>query len=300
MRVLCLGHATFDTTLPITGYPIENQKYRIEKKIECGGGPAANAAYLLAKWGVDVTFAGAVGNDYYGQQAEQEFKNIGVKTKYLEKVGDTTSSSYILANIENGSRTIVTASSPKVSKLSQSIDEKYEFIMLDGEHFESALEVLENNKDAISILDAGTFKESTLKLGSRVTYLACSKVFAEDFSGKKFEKDNPKQWIELYKILEDYFKTNIIITLEDKGALIKYNNQYLVVSSIPVKAIDSTGAGDIFHGALAYFLINNYSLATAVSLANITGALSVLKIGSRYAMPELDEVLKIGRQYGVL
>ncbi len=300
MRVLCLGHATFDTTLPITGYPVENQKYRVEQKIECGGGPAANAAYLLAKWGIDVSFAGAVGNDYYGQQAEKEFKNIGVKTDYLEKVGDTTSSAYILANLENGSRTIITASSPKISKLSKSIKEKYDFILLDGEHLESALEVLENNKEAVSILDAGTFKEATLKLGSKVTYLACSKVFAEDFTGKKFESDNPNQWIELYKILEDYFKTNIIITLEDKGAIIKYNNQYLVVSSISVKALDSTGAGDIFHGALAYFLINNYALPTAVSLANIAGALSVLKIGSRYAMPELNEVLEIGRKHNVL
>ena len=49
-----------------------------------------------------------------------------------------------------------------------------------------------------------------------------------------------------------------------------------------------------------YFLINNYTLDKAVSLANITGALSVKKIGSRNSMPELDEVLSIGRSHGVL
>ena len=82
--------------------------------------------------------------------------------------------------------------------------------------------------------------------------------------------------------------------------MIKYNNEYLIIPSIKVKALDSTGAGDIFHGALAYFLINNYTLDKAVSLANITGALSVKKIGSRNSMPDLEEVLSIGRSHGVL
>ena len=299
MKVLCLGHATYDTTLPIDKFPEENEKYRTDNKIECGGGPAANAAYLLAKWGIPVSFAGAVGTDVYGKKVEEEFKNIGVDTTYLNYVGDKTSSGYILANLENGSRTIITAATPKISKLKKDINEHFDFILLDGEHLDSALEVLEKNPNAISILDAGTLKESTLNLGSKVTYLACSKVFAENLTKTKFNSDKTN-WIEIHKKLEKQFKTNVIITLEDKGSLIKYNNEYLLIASIPVKALDSTGAGDIFHGALAYFLINNYTLDKAVSLANITGALSVKKIGSRNSMPDLEEVLSIGRSHGVL
>ncbi len=299
MRVLCLGHATYDTTLPIKEYPIENNKYRVENKIECGGGPASNAAYLLAKWNIDTTIAAAIGKDFYGDRVEEEFQKIGVKTTYLEKTSQDTSSAYIIANLENGSRTIITAKTPKISKLNQNITEKFDYILVDGEHLDSAIEVLSNNKDAISILDAGTLKESTLKLGSMVTYLACSKVFAEDFAHEKFKEDR-SNWITIYKKLEKHFKTDVIITLESDGALIKDNNEYIVVSSIKMKALDSTGAGDIFHGALMYFIINKYSLLQAVSLANITGALSVLKIGSRNSMPELSEVLKIGREHGVL
>ncbi len=299
MKVLCLGHATYDTTLPIDKFPKENEKYRTDSKIECGGGPAANASYLLAKWGIPVSFAGAVGNDFYGKKVEEEFKSIGVDTTYLDYVGENTSSGYIIANLENGTRTIITAATPKITKLKKDINEKFDYILLDGEHLDSALEVLEKNPHAISVLDAGTFKESTLCLGSKVTYLACSKVFAEDFTKIKFNQDKTN-WIKIYNKLEEHFKTNIIITLEDKGSLIKYNNEYLTISSIPVKALDSTGAGDIFHGALMYFLINNYTLDKAVSLANITGALSVKKIGSRNSMPELDEVLSIGRSHGVL
>ena len=299
MKILCLGHATYDTTLPVDIYPEENQKYRTEDKIECGGGPASNAAYLLAKWGLDVTFAGAVGNDIYGEKVIEEFKKIGVNTSYIERSGENTSSGYIIANLQNGSRTIITAATPKIIKLKNEINENYDFILLDGEHLESAKEVLEKNPQAVSILDAGTLKESTKELGSKVTYLACSKVFAEDFSEEEFKEDK-SNWIQIYKKLEKYFQTKIIITLEDKGSMIKYNNEYLIIPSIKVKALDSTGAGDIFHGALAYFLINNYTLDKAVSLANITGALSVEKIGSRYAMPELENVIDLGKKYGVL
>ena len=64
------------------------------------------------------------------------------------------------------------------------------------------------------------------------------------------------------------------------------------VPSIKVKAIDSTGAGDIFHGAFAYFISNGYSLIDAIHYASVTGALSAEKIGARYSVPELKEVLE--------
>ena len=86
MKAVCVGHATFDTTLPINGYPKENIKYRIKEKIECGGGPASNAAYLLSKWGINTAFVGIVGDDYYGEKVIEEFKNIGVDTTYIEKM----------------------------------------------------------------------------------------------------------------------------------------------------------------------------------------------------------------------
>ena len=48
MKVLCIGHATYDVVIPIENYPIENTKNRVDNSICCGGGPSANAAYLLA------------------------------------------------------------------------------------------------------------------------------------------------------------------------------------------------------------------------------------------------------------
>ena len=73
MKILCIGHAAYDITVPLTEYPIENTKNRVPERIECGGGPASNAAYLLAKWNMETYFAGIVGNDNYGNIIENEF-----------------------------------------------------------------------------------------------------------------------------------------------------------------------------------------------------------------------------------
>lgn len=301
MKFVCIGHATYDTTLPMTKYPEENKKIRIPKKIECGGGPASNAAYLLAKWGMDTTFVGIVGNDFYGNNVIKEFNSIGVNTEYIEKNSDiATDSSYIISNLDNGTRTILTVKEKTIDELIEPVDIKdADVILVDGEHYKTSKQVLLDNPNAISILDAGRVSDATKELGKMATYLVCSKDFAEDFTNTKIDINNDESLITAYEILKIYFKTNIIITLESNGSFTK-TNDYIIIPSIKVKAIDSTGAGDIFHGAFTYFIANKYNLEKAIRLASITGALSVEKIGSRYAIPELNDVLERNNDVEVL
>lgn len=292
MKAICVGHSTFDTTLPIEEYPIENKKYRIKNHIECGGGPASNGAYLLAKWGLDTTIASIVGNDYYGDKVVEDFKKVHADTSFLEQRENyMTTSSYIIANMSNGSRTILTSKQPPIRKLNKTVDLKADAILIDGEHPETALEVLENNPQAISVLDAGRLTDDTRILGKKVTYVACSKDFAEEFTNQKIDYQDLSNLKDIHQIIEDYYQTNIIITLEDKGAFTKINDNYELIPSIKVKALDSTGAGDIFHGALTFFLANQYSIKEAIRYACITGAISVTRIGSRNSIPTLHEVL---------
>ena len=83
MKIMCLGQSAYDITLPMDHYPVENQKMRLTmKKVECGGGSASNCAYLLAKWGVNTSFSGIIGNDYYGKSIIDDYVNIGVDVKY--------------------------------------------------------------------------------------------------------------------------------------------------------------------------------------------------------------------------
>ena len=294
MKALALGHSTFDITLVTDFYPEENLKYRLGNNISCGGGPASNGGYLMAKWGLDTSIAGVVGNDYYGKLVKEDFKKVGANTKYLELVdGHSTDSSYIIANTSNGSRTILTSRDGMVfDSLNNNPNEKYDIILIDGEHYKSCEYVLKNNMNAISVLDAGRLNDKTRRLGRLVTYLVCSHDFAEEFSGISLEKKDIKKLKKVYEMLRDYFKTNIIITLEASGSFTKINNKYKIIPSIKVKAVDATGAGDIFHGAFAYFISNGYNLEDAIRLSSITGAISVTRIGSRNSIPTLKEVLE--------
>ena len=191
MKVVCVGHSTFDTTLPMKEYPIENIKYRLENHIECGGGPASNGAYLLAKWGMDTTICSVIGDDYYADQVIADFQKIGANTEYLEKMPNhKTTSSYIIANMSNGSRTVLSSKDTPIRKLSKPVLVPADVILIDGEHPETAHEVLDNNPNAISVLDAGRLNDDTKALGKKVTYLVCSKDFAESFSNEKIDTNN--------------------------------------------------------------------------------------------------------------
>lgn len=292
MKVVCIGHSVYDITLPVDKFPEENKKLRVPERIECGGGPASNGAYLLAKWGMDTSIVSVIGNDYYGSKIKEDYINIGINIDNLEiRDNRSTSSSYIIANKETGTRTIITYKEPQIRKLNKEVNIEADVILVDGEHPETAYEVLEKNPNAISVLDAGRVNDDTKFLGKFVTYFVCSKEYAEDFTEKDIDINDIEGLISIHKSLEEYFKTNIIITLEDKGALAKIDNNYEIIPSIKVKALDSTGAGDIFHGAFTYFIANNYPLREALRLANITGAISVTRIGSRNSIPILSEIL---------
>ena len=292
MKIVCIGHSTYDITLPVDKFPEENKKLRVKERIECGGGPASNAACLLAKWGMDTSIVSIIGNDYYGSLIKDDYIKLGINIDNLEvRDNRTTSSSYIIANKETGTRTIITYKEPPIRKLSKEVNIEADVILIDGEHPETALEVLENNPNAISVLDAGRVSDDTKKLGKLVKYCICSKDFAEEFTNKNIDINDKENLINIHKELEEYFNNTVVITLEDKGSFTKIDNEYVIIPSIKVKALDSTGAGDIYHGAFTYFIANNYSLKDALRLSNITGAISVTRIGSRNSIPTLNEVI---------
>lgn len=296
MKAICVGHSTYDTTLPVEQFPKENIKMRIERHIECGGGPASNGAYLLSKWGIETIIASVVGNDYYGQRVKEDFEEIGANTKYLELHDNhDTSSSYIIANMSNGSRTAIISKKNPIRKINQTVEETADVILVDGEHPDTAIEVIKNNPNAISILDAGRLNDDTRTIGKLVTYVICSHDFAEEFTNKTANISNIDQLKEIHSELSNYFQTNVIITLESDGSFTIIDGDYKIIPTIKVKAIDSTGAGDIFHGAFAYFIGMGYSLEDTIKYSSISGALSVTRIGSRYSIPDLEEVLNYDR-----
>ena len=84
MDLLCVGHAAWDISVFVPEYPAENSKSEVRTMIECGGGPAANAAFLLSRWGVSCALAAVVGDDAYGERIVREFTAIGTDLELLQ------------------------------------------------------------------------------------------------------------------------------------------------------------------------------------------------------------------------
>lgn len=285
MKVLCIGHATFDIMITMQDYPKENTKNKISKMIGCGGGQASNAAYLLGKWGVDTAFLGLVGNDTYGKIIKKELESVNVDTKYLEEFGKTTVS-YIIVNSKNGSRTPLTYH-PTVFKMND-IDENInpDIILMDGYEDHIANKLLDKYPNCISVLDAEKNIPEVIELAKRVTYVISSKSFLEKFSNIHIIDD-----VSLEKAIsyaKKYFN-NFIVTLEEKGCA--YNDK--IIPSIKINQVDSTGAGDLFHGAFVYGLTKKWNIDKILKFSNIAGALSVTKLGSRNSVFSKEQVEEI-------
>ena len=84
-----------------------------------------------------------------------------------------------------------------------------------------------------------------------------------------------------------------VITIEDKGALFLDDEYVKVMPTYKMKVKDTTGAGDMFHGAFTYGIANGFSLEDCVKLGNIAGALSTTGIGARNSVPSLKDVMKL-------
>lgn len=298
MKIMCVGHAAYDITFPVDKFPKENTKNRVLEKVENGGGPANTAAYLLGKWGADVSFVGVVGKDLYGKKIKTELDSVGVNTKYLMiNENYQTTSSLIVANKENGSRTILTYRPTGMNLESINLDFIPDIFLFDGQEIEISEQLLTKYPTAISIIDAGRATDEIIELSKKVNYVVCSKEFAESVSKVKIDYNDFKTLEFMYKNLKEIFDGEIIVTLESKGCLYQDNNILKIMSSISVTAIDSTGAGDIFHGAFVYGISTGMKLEQVLKLSNIAAGLSVTKIGSRNSIFTLEEIKELEYEF---
>lgn len=290
MKVLCLGHISYDIIFPLKGFIEENKKIRIKERIECGGGPASNAAYLLGKWGIETYIAGVVGNDLYGNEIKNEFELSNVNTKYLEIRNEyETDNSIIINNQLNGSRTILTYIKEKEKMQELHLDFEPDIILIDGHEFEESKRIITKYSKSIVVLDAGRASKEVVELAKMVNYVVASKDFAEEVTGIKIDYDDQETLKQLYSRLEMMFPGMIVITLEDKGCIYKYNGELGIMDALEVEAIDTTGAGDIFHGAFVYGLSKGYNINVVLTIATIAGSLSVTKVSGR-AVPSKEEM----------
>jgi len=291
ISALCIGHASYDVCMVVQGFPGENSKTETDLLIESGGGPAANAAWLLARWGVSTALAGVVGDDQYGRRAIDELREASVDCGLIQQCGGhLTPLSFIISNRATGSRTIINRKTPGTNlglapeKLA-GLEPK--LLLFDGHEAEASLQALKTFPNAVTVLDAGSLRDGTQRLAGCVRYLVSSERFAVQVTG---EKDVLGNWQAVLRRLRQISDGVLVVTLGEYGLIYDDGQQQGQLPALGVEVKDTTAAGDIFHGAFAFALLEQMPLQQALRFATTAAGLSVQKFGGRTSTPDLFQV----------
>ena len=304
MSIICAGLACFDQFFFIDEALKENFKKYSHSFLDSGGGPAGNAAYLLGLWGEKPYFAGKIGNDNYGDTLTTEFENAKVNKKLIFKPSNfTTVLSSIIVNSSNGSRTIITRKlidadssfKPNLDYFYNCKAVKPKVILIDGHEATISKLLVEAHPLAKVVLDAGKMKQELIDLLPYTSHLVASEEFINEFSGSADWKTDNKLLQDIFTELKSKIRDDgkIYVTLGELGCTYTEDNKIVRLGAFPVKAVDTTGAGDLFHGAFCFGLVRGWSDEDIITFASATSALSIQKQGVRNAIPELKEVFNL-------
>ncbi len=281
--VLCVGHASYDLVFSVDHHPAENEKTVADSFIACGGGPAANAAVMVAKLGLTAAFAGYLGRDVYGELHYQELLTHGVNTQCVIRGASPTPLSTVIVK-PDGHRALINYKGDTKPLTVDAIDFSAiqpKVILFDGhEPFISVPLAEHARKTGIAtVLDAGSVHEGTLALMGLVDYLVCSEKFA-------LQPKGDEQTALTYLAT---FAPFVVITLGERGLIWQHGQQSGTLPAIAINAIDTTGAGDAFHGAFAAGIAAGLDWLTVLRYASVAGSLCCTKMGARLGLPSKEE-----------
>ena len=289
LDVLCVGHASFDIAMSVPHHPGSDEKILADALMLGGGGPAANAAVQVARLDGSAGFCGYLGHDLFGEEHIEEFAHEGVDTGLTVRGGHASPLSQILAK-PDGSRSVVNfkGDTPwlpadavevrRIEALAPSV------ILFDG-HEPLLSEVLctwakENN--IITVLDAGSLHRGTRELARQVDYLIASDKFACQYCGL----DKPEACLAPLA----HIAASVVITLGERGLIWSRAGKTGHLPAYPIEAVDSTGAGDSFHGAFALAVARNMAWDDSLLFASAAGGLTCTRLGARAALPDGEQV----------
>ena len=284
--VLCVGAGTYDLVYSVDRHPQPDEKIRATSFIGCGGGPAANGAVTVARLGLQAAFVGYLGHDIFGNAHIEELQQAGVLTDLVARGLHSSALSVVMVK-PDGSRALVNYRNPESYLAAGSVDFSAitpRVILFDGHepHISPPLARSARQRGIITVLDAGSIHSGTEELAGLVDYLVCSERFGLDFTG---ETDEDRALAKLGS-----YAPNVIITLGNRGLVWKSGTGSGRLDAYAVKAVDTTGAGDVFHGALAACLALKMEWLESLRYASAAGALCCMKIGARLGIPSKEEV----------
>jgi len=288
---LGFGVCPIDYLCILKSYPRLDEKIEALKSEVQGGGPVPTAMVTLSKLGKKAAFTGRIGNDPEGEFVMNQLQREGINTDYLSFDPQIkTPKAFIWIDKKTGKRTVV-LDQPELKRTRLSelrfLDKvKIKYLHLDARDIDINIYLAKWAKKmgAEVILDMGSLRGNFKRLLPLVDYLVVSRRFALGYT----KLNDPVKACR--KILNQSFKA-VVITLGEKGAVAGgARGTVFQVPGYKVNVVDTTGAGDVFHGAFIYGLCEKWELKKIIQFSNACAAFKCTKLGGRAGIPSLEEV----------
>lgn len=285
MMITVVGSINMDLVVGTERFPKQGETVLGNLYTTVPGGKGANQAVAAARLGDQVHMVGAVGSDAFGTQLLEGLEKEQIDTQGVKKTDGASGIANILLSEGDNRIIVVPGANHELTK--SDIDaqkkaiEKSSMVILQLELPIAVVEYtlqLAKELGVPAILNpapAGGFTDAM----KQADFLTPNETEAEELFGTNWELE-----------LERY-PNRMVVTLGKNGARYFDGDKHVTVEGFPTQAVDTTGAGDTFNGALAVALAEGSEFKEAVRFANAAASLSVEKFGAQGGMPNRKEVV---------
>jgi sulfofructose kinase len=291
-----LGFCVVDYQCLLDRFPEIDEKTVAKKYIHQGGAPVVTALVALGKWKRGVAMIGIAGDDDEGRFITKEMAAYGVDTSHMILTKKTeTKKAFVWIDLSTGTRTMVLGRE-RVIPLPASAAYKKNLpfcrvLHVDGNETPVALKAMRlvRERGGETVIDLGRPREHMDELFTHSDHFIASHTFVKKFFG---ERATPEDAV--WKILDRGPKA-ALITLGEKGCIGATAEGEFRVPGFKREGfiVDTTGAGDVFHGGYIHGLLAGWPPKRCAEFANAAAFLSCGSIGARAGIPSLSKVMSL-------
>ena len=287
--VVGVGQNATDTLILLSHFPAYAGKVSFERELLSPGGQVASAMVTCAKLGLRVKYIGSVGDDERGRIQLESLRETGINLDDVEvRTNCPNQTAYILIDQATGERTVLWQRNDclRLDPDSMTVEKITSARLLhidahDTAAVARAAQIAREHRIPVTV-DVDTIYHGFDRVLPHVDYLVASSEFPVQWTNER----DPFRALET---IQDEFHIPVAaMTLGALGALARVDGHFIYSPAFVVNCADTTGAGDVFHGAFCYAVLQNMPMRETLEFSNAMAAMNCTALGARGGISTVD------------
>ena len=284
------GINSLDTLIRLPHFPSYDSKVEVISTELLPGGQVATAAVACHRWGLSTRYIGKIGDDYAGRLQRESLERECMELHLIEVPDCESQVAFILVDQSSGERTILWKRDPRLDFLNDELRPEWitnaRLLHVDGHPCgPSALAARWAREAGVMVLaDLDNLYPGVEELLEQVDFLIAAREFPERVLGISDPLES------LPEIVRRFGCQVAGVTLGQEGALAWDGREFHYSPAFQVEAVDTTGAGDIFHAGFAYCLLKGRALPDALEFSCAAAGLNCTALGARGGIRPISEI----------